>query len=135
MTFQLGAVLERDSTYITDLGLSEVRLMNNADFPWVILVPRLTGACEITDLTNDQYLMLNAEIRLMAKVMEMVFKPDKLNIATIGNKVRQMHYHIVARFEKDAAFPDVVWGKEFTAYNPDKLQERITEIKQILEHK
>lgn len=135
MSFQLGAVLERDSTFVTELGLSQVRIMHNADFPWVILVPRLVGAVEITDLTNDQYLMLNAEVRLMAKVMEVIFKPDKLNIAIIGNKVRQMHYHIVARFENDQAFPDVVWGREFAKYDQSELDSRIDKIKEILEHK
>ena len=132
MTFQLGAVLERDSSFITNLGLSQLRIMHNADFPWVILVPRLVGVSEITDLSSDDYRMLCSEIRLVAKIMELLFEPDKLNIATLGNKVRQMHYHIVARYEKDKCFPDLVWGREFTQYDPKELEDRIGNINRLL---
>ncbi len=132
MSFQIGAVLERDSSFIANLGLSQLRIMHNADFPWVILVPRLIGISEITDLSNDDYRMLCAEIRLVAKVMELLFEPDKLNIATLGNKVRQMHFHIVARYEKDRCFPDLVWGREFTPYDQKELEGRIENINKLL---
>lgn len=134
MTFQLGPMLENDSIFIADLGLSQIRLMNNANFPWVILIPRVTGVVEITDLTNDQYRMLNAEIRLAAKIMQIVFEPDKLNIATIGNKVRQLHYHIIARYENDPCFPETVWGYEKAEYSAEELELRITNIKKLLGH-
>lgn len=134
MTFKLGPVLENDSSFIADLGLSQIRIIHNANFPWVILVPRLPGVVEITDLSNDQYRMLNAEIRLIAKVMQIVFEPDKLNIATIGNRVRQLHYHVVARYENDACFPEPVWGKEMAQYDNEELQLRIENIQKLLGH-
>lgn len=134
MAFQLGPVLENDSIFIADLGLSQVRIMNNANFPWVLVVPRLAGAVEITDLSNDQYRMLNAEIRLVSKIMQIIFEPDKLNIATIGNKVRQLHYHVVARYEQDACFPEPVWGYQQDKYDAEELELRITNIKKLLGH-
>lgn len=134
MAFQLGPILENDSVFIADLGLSQIRIMNNANFPWVIVIPRLVGAVEITDLSNDQFRMLNAEIRLIAQIMQLIFEPHKLNIATIGNKVRQLHYHIVARYEHDACFPDTVWGYENTPYNPNDLKLHIANIKKLLGH-
>lgn len=132
MTFKLGPILEKDSIFITNLNLSQMRIMNNAHFPWIILVPRIDGVSEITDLSNDDYRLLNAEIRLVAKIMQIIFEPDKLNIATLGNKVRQLHYHIIARYENDGCFPDPVWGYPSTPYDDSVLNLRIDNIKQLL---
>ena len=101
MTFILDKTLEQDSTLITELKLCQVRLINNADFPWLILVPKLPGIAEITDLCNSEYNLLNQEIRLVAKALQSATTPDKLNIATIGNMVTQMHVHIIARYKSD----------------------------------
>lgn len=135
MSFQVGPILERDSIFVLELGLSQVRLMNNANFPWIILVPKVIDAVEITDLSPDEYNMVNAEIKLMAKVMQVVFEPDKLNIATIGNKVKQLHYHIIARFEKDSCFPETVWGRAAQTYDDKQLNEIVDKIQDILGHK
>ena len=116
MSFILDKRLENDSCLVIDLQLSQVRLVNNANFPWVIIVPRLKSIVEITDLTNEQYHRLNIEVLFVAKAMQRVFEPDKLNIATIGNKVRQLHYHVVARYKNDMCFPDPVWGAAKSLY-------------------
>ena len=99
MTFKLSSVLEQDSIFITKLELCQLRLMNNSHFPWVILVPERNDIVEIMDLKVNEFNKLNSEILQVAKIMKSVFNPDKLNIATLGNIVPQMHIHIVARFK------------------------------------
>ena len=130
--FNLEPQLQRDSTFIYDLGLSQVRIINNAEFPWIILVPKLQYITEITDLSDSQYSTLNLEIRLTAKMMQAIFQPDKLNIATLGNVISQMHYHIVARFKQDSCFPNTVWGRKFVHYKEEALNERISNIRTYL---
>ena len=116
MDFILDAQLANDSFLIKDLELTQVRLIDNANYLWVILVPRLNSIKEILDLSYQQYTVLNQEIFFVAKVMQKLFKPDKLNIATIGNKVSQLHYHIVVRYINDQSFPNPVWGQEAINY-------------------
>jgi diadenosine tetraphosphate (Ap4A) HIT family hydrolase len=117
MDFILDAQLANDSFFIKDLELTQVRLINNANYLWVILVPRINNIKEILDLSYQQYTMLNQEIFFVATVMQKLFKPDKLNIATIGNKVSQLHYHIVVRYINDQSFPSPVWGQEAINYS------------------
>ena len=117
MDFILDAQLANDSFLIKDLELTQVRLIDNANYLWVILVPRLNSIKEILDLSYQQYTVLNQEIFFVAKVMQKLFKPDKLNIATIGNKVSQLHYHIVVRYINDQSFPNPVWGQEAINYS------------------
>ena len=116
MDFILDAQLANDSFLIKDLELTQVRLIDNANYLWVILVPRVNNIKEILDLSYQQYTVLNQEIFFVAKVMQKLFKPDKLNIATIGNKVSQLHYHIVVRYINDQSFPNPVWGQEAINY-------------------
>lgn len=133
MTFILDKTLEQDSTLITELKLCQVRLINNADFPWLILVPKLPGIAEITDLCNSEYNLLNQEIRLVAKALQSATTPDKLNIATIGNMVTQMHVHIIARYKSDRLFPKPVWGCKFTPYPKEAINKRIQMLKEKIE--
>lgn len=133
MTFTLDPVLQKDSYFICDLELCQVRLIDNSDFPWVILVPRKDDISEITDLTETEYYLLSQEIRAMTTVMQGVFAPDKLNIATIGNVVPQMHYHIVARYKNDRLFPKPVWGLEFNNYENNEESARIKAIVDFME--
>ena len=123
MSFQLNKQLEKDSYYITDLALCQVRLMNSADFHWLILIPRKNNLVEITDLTDQDYQTLTFEIRKIANLMREELQPDKLNIAAIGNVVSQLHVHIIARYKTDKFFPSTVWGKESDPYAPEKLRE------------
>jgi len=132
MHFKLNAIVEKDSHFVTDLELCQLRLIDNVDFPWVILVPRLDNIVEITDLNNVQYGMLNNETRMIARVMQKAFIPDKLNIATIGNVVEQLHMHIIARYTNDKLFPKPVWGHKLINYTEEKLLETIVLIKNTL---
>ena len=126
--FKLDTKLESDSFVITNLDLSQVRLVNNSDYPWLILVPRKNSIFEITDLSLNEYNQLQGEIRTISQIMLEIFKPDKLNIATIGNVVRQLHVHIIARFKDDKLFPKPVWGCEFTPYLLHDLEFRRSTI-------
>jgi diadenosine tetraphosphate (Ap4A) HIT family hydrolase len=109
--FELDHRLNGDSLPVTDLDLCSVRLMNDARFPWLILVPRRSGMVEIFDLDDDDQQQLHLEIRRCAEVLRAHFKPDKFNLAALGNQVRQLHVHLIARYVDDAAWPDPIWGK------------------------
>ena len=133
MTFILDRTLEKDSILVTELKLCQVRLINNADFPWVILVPKLPDIIEITDLCNSEYSLLNQETRLVATALQSAISPDKLNIAMIGNAVSQMHVHIIARYKNDKLFPKPVWGHDFTPYSKEGINKRIKLLKEKIE--
>jgi len=122
MSFKLDPILERDSHYLTDLKLCQIRLMDNSNYPWLILVPMKNNIIEITDFEQTDYDLFYWEIRKVAKILQNEFKPDKLNIATIGNVVPQMHVHIIARFKNDTLFPKTVWGSQFLPYDEESLK-------------
>jgi diadenosine tetraphosphate (Ap4A) HIT family hydrolase len=116
--FTLHPQLESDTLPILDLELSQVRFMNNSQFPWIVLVPRAENASEIIDLTADQRHLLMDEIAYVSQVLQAVFTPDKINVAALGNQVLQLHVHVIARYKKDAAWPNPVWGLGAVPY-PD----------------
>ncbi|MET0367122.1 MAG: HIT domain-containing protein [Methylobacterium sp.] len=102
--------LSADTVHLGDLALSRVLLMDDARFPWLILVPRREGVSEITDLDEADAQALWQEIRLATGVMRDLAKPDKINVAALGNVVAQLHVHVVGRFRSDPAWPGPVWG-------------------------
>jgi diadenosine tetraphosphate (Ap4A) HIT family hydrolase len=108
--WSLDPQLAYDSVAVGELSLSHVRVMNDANYPWLILVPRHAGAVEIIDLDGEQQQDLMDEIALLSQVLKDVTACDKLNVAAIGNVVPQLHVHIVARRRSDAAWPRPVWG-------------------------
>ncbi|HVY21289.1 MAG TPA: HIT family protein [Bauldia sp.] len=108
--FSLDPVLAADSVAVSELSLSDVRLMNDARFPWLLLVPRRAGATEIIDLAKPDRAVLFEEINAASAALRAATHCDKLNVGALGNQVRQLHVHIVARFAGDAAWPGPVWG-------------------------
>jgi len=108
--FLLDPRLEADTIHLGDLPLSRALLMNDARFPWLILVPRRAGASEIADLDEVDATALMGEIRLSARLLAEIAGPDKTNVGALGNIVTQLHVHIVARFLSDPAWPGPVWG-------------------------
>jgi diadenosine tetraphosphate (Ap4A) HIT family hydrolase len=108
--FSLHPQLTRDSVPVGDLALSRVLLMNDANYPWLILVPRRVEAVEIVDLSEDDRLELMREIALVSVALKALTECEKLNLAAIGNIVPQLHVHVVARRHSDAAWPKPVWG-------------------------
>ena len=108
--FKLDPRLEKDSFFIVELALSDVRLMNDSRWPWLVVVPRIAGAEEIHHLSVDDEQVLVAEMNEVAVALEAITGCDKVNIAAIGNIVRQLHVHIIARNEGDTNWPKTVWG-------------------------
>ena len=101
--------LGKDTVMACDLALSRVLAMNDAEFPWLILVPRRTGVSDIIDL-GDEQAMLMEELSLISHVLKEETKCDKLNVAAIGNVVPQLHIHVVARRKDDPLWPKPIWG-------------------------
>ena len=126
-SYALDPRLAADSHPLHALPLGELRLMDDANYPWLVLVPRVAGARELIDLDSAQRQQLTAEIDLGLRLLREVFRPHKLNVAALGNLVPQLHVHLVARFEHDPAWPAPVWGRVAARpYSPEALVERIS---------
>jgi diadenosine tetraphosphate (Ap4A) HIT family hydrolase len=110
MEFELHPRLEADTWKIDDWPLSRVLLMDDARFPWLILVPRVPGATEIHRLEPPQRTILLDELVRAASALDRVTGAPKQNVGALGNLVPQLHVHVVARFPTDAAWPGPVWG-------------------------
>ena len=108
--FQLDPRLGRDTVFIADWPLCRVLLTDDARFPWLVLVPRRAGLAELDDLDEDDRTRLMHEIQRAMKTLRRVVACDKLNVGALGNIVRQLHVHVVARHTSDAAWPGPVWG-------------------------
>ena len=108
--FALDPQLAADALPLRELPLSSVLLINDARFPWFVLVPRIPDAREITDLAEADAAALMTELRIAVRVMLDLARPDKVNIGALGNVVPQLHVHVVGRFRSDPAWPGPVWG-------------------------
>jgi len=108
--FELDPRLAADSVFIADGPLSQVRLMDDTRFPWLLLVPRVPGASEWIDLDGGRQRLLLAEIDRVSRLLRDEPGVEKLNIGALGNIVRQLHVHLVGRHAGDAAWPGPVWG-------------------------
>lgn len=109
-SFTLDPRLEADTYDIGVLPLCRVLLMDDMRYPWVILVPQRAGSTEIIDLPKHDQHSLMAEISCASTALKILFSPDKLNVAALGNQVNQLHVHVLARFVSDTAWPNPVWG-------------------------
>ncbi len=109
-SFDLNPRLEGDSLPVLDLSLCAVRLMKDANYPWLLLMPRKPDLVEIIDLTELDQQQLMREIALTSQVLRDVTECEKLNVGALGNQVPQLHVHIIARFRADAAWPGPIWG-------------------------
>lgn len=120
--FALHPRLSADTVCLGHLPLSRVLLMQEHRFPWIILVPTLPDLSEISDLSETDQSRLILESSAVARQMLRHLMADKINVAAIGNLVPQLHWHVIARYRDDLAWPAPVWGR-FTpeAYAPDKL--------------
>mgnify|MGYP001198081495 FL=1 len=120
--FQLDTRLAQGSVAIGDWPLCHVRLKDDRRFAWLLLMPRRPGIVELTDLDAADYHTLCDETLLATKLVVEVARPDKTNVATIGNVVAQMHMHVVGRYHHDPLWPDPIWGKgEPQSYRPTEL--------------
>jgi len=128
MAFELAPELQRDCIELADWSLCKVLLMNDSQYPWFILVPRVEGCREIIDLDDKLQAQFWQESAQLSRTLQAVFSPDKLNVAALGNMVPQLHVHHIARFTNDAAWPKPVWG-----LHPAKpyTDEQIAELKKV----
>jgi diadenosine tetraphosphate (Ap4A) HIT family hydrolase len=129
--FILDKQLEGDSFFISNLKLSSLLLLNNMTYPWVILVPRRKNMVDIIDLSIEDRNILMEEISFTSGAMKEIFDPYKLNIASFGNIVRQLHVHIIARKEDDPTWPNPVWVDKTKnqLYDEETKDQIITKIK------
>ena len=108
--FELDPRLAADTFLVDETPLSQVLLMNDARYPWLILVPRRSDVTEPFELSEADQAQLWQESMRLGEAMKAHFAADKLNIAALGNQVAQLHVHHIARFRTDDAWPGPVWG-------------------------
>lgn len=133
--FALDPRLADDTIPVSDLALCRVLLARDANYPWLIMVPRRAGLVEIVDLGAAERIALMEEIAAVSEALRATVPCDKLNVAALGNSVPQLHVHVIARQHDDAAWPRPIWGAaEARPYSPGeaealaaKLAERLTQ--------
>ncbi|MEO7066434.1 MAG: HIT family protein [Rhodanobacter sp.] len=131
--FQLDPRLAADTHAVAQLALCDVLLMNDARYPWLILVPRRADMIEITDLTAAEQATLWQEVNRAGAALRAVAPCDKINIGALGNIVRQLHIHVVTRCEGDAAWPGPVWGHgRAQAYSSDHAHQLIAKLRHFI---
>ena len=113
-----------------ELKISELRLVDDARWPWLLVIPRVPLAVELIDVSPELRCQIWLEIEHVSQVMQDVFSPYKLNVAALGNQVRQLHVHVIARFSDDDAWPNPVWGVGApVAYEPSVLGARLKALR------
>jgi diadenosine tetraphosphate (Ap4A) HIT family hydrolase len=108
--WSLHPQLAADAVAAGDLYVSRVLVINDANYPWLLLVPRRPYVSEIIDLAADEQLLLMSEVARAGAVLKSITRCDKLNVAALGNVVPQLHVHVIARFRRDPAWPRPVWN-------------------------
>jgi len=125
--------LAADSVAVGKLALCEVRLQDDARFPWLVLVPQREGTAELFDLSAADRAAAMEEIAQCSAALRAVTQCLKINVGALGNIVRQLHIHIVARNEGDAAWPGPVWGSGVRVpYGETEQDELITRLRSAL---
>jgi diadenosine tetraphosphate (Ap4A) HIT family hydrolase len=131
--FVLDPRLAANTSPVASLPLCDVLLMNDARYPWLILVPRRAGMVEIIDLDAEAQTTLWQEVNRASAALRTLVPCDKLNLGALGNVVRQLHVHLVARCEGDAAWPGPVWGYgKAETYEPVARDRLIKALRKIL---
>lgn len=120
--FTLDQRLQQDTLLLGDFPLCRLLLMNDANYPWFILVPRRDEVSELFQLDAQEQQQLWRESTELAEVLKDTFKADKMNVATLGNVVSQLHMHVIVRRKDDPAWPAPVWGKHpAKAYSDEQV--------------
>jgi diadenosine tetraphosphate (Ap4A) HIT family hydrolase len=131
--FELDSRLDADCLYLVDWPLCRVLRMNDRAYPWLILVPRRTAIREIIDLEPADQQALLGEIGRASRVLRKTVKPEKLNVAALGNVVPQLHVHVIARFAEDAAWPRPIWGVQPPArFSPGEAEVEVIQWRERL---
>jgi len=131
--FVLDSRLEQDTLLLGDFPLCRLLLMNDAQYPWFILVPRREEVSELFQLDAADQQMLWMETTSLAETVKDTFGADKMNIATLGNMVGQLHMHVIARRRDDVAWPAPVWGRHpAKAYTEEQVAAIKNKLKLVL---
>lgn len=120
----------KSSYYIYDLKLCSIRMIDNSNFPWIILIPKRKSITDITHLKKNDRNQLMEEIVYCSNIMKKVFKTSRLNVEKIGNIVPQLHIHIIARKKTDATWPLPVWVAKSKNYKKKELDFNIKKIRE-----
>ncbi len=131
-TFELDPRHEQDSLFIKDLALSQLRLFNRSELLWLILIPRVANVTEFYELSTTEQALLSQEITFVSQLLKTHFPCDKLNIATLGNVVPQLHMHIIARRIDDPFWPKPVFGALHQTYSHEAAQALIQQLRALL---
>ncbi len=99
-----------DSYFICDLVLSKLYIKTDKENPWFLLVPRKSGITELMELSSEEQGHLMEEVTAVSEFLKLYYHPYKINVGALGNIVRQLHIHVIARFEEDRAWPNPIWG-------------------------
>ncbi|MGG5288507.1 HIT family protein [Pseudomonas shirazensis] len=127
--FVLDPRLQQDCLVLGDFPLCRLLLSKDANYPWFILVPRQADVSELFDLTAADQQQLWQETTCLANSLKQEFAADKMNVATLGNVVSQLHMHVIVRHRNDAAWPAPVWGKVTAA---EYSEEQLAQLRQRL---
>lgn len=129
MTFKLHADLKRDGIEIGTFALCRVLLIDDATYPWFVLVPQVSGLRDTIDMTPEDHAKLWQESKLFGTAIMQIFGGEKLNVAALGNMTPQLHIHHIVRLASDPAWPGPIWGvkplKAYTNFAVDEIREKI----------
>ncbi len=130
--FKIHKKFEKTTHYIADLKLCQVRLQDNAKFPWIMLIPKRNKVSQILDLNRKDQIRLMDEIQYCSKIMKKNFPCDNLNVEKVGNIVPQLHIHIVPRHKKDPSWPLSIWVVKGKPYSKLALSKMIVKLQSII---
>jgi diadenosine tetraphosphate (Ap4A) HIT family hydrolase len=132
--FELHPRLFKDTFAVANLNLCKLLLMNDSNYPWFILVPRIKNISELFELTKVDRQSLNIEVDELSRRLSLHFNAKKMNVAAMGNIVPQLHIHVIVRKETDAAWPNPIWNKvDIAPYKKNISIELIKDIRIIFE--
>lgn len=133
MAFQLDDRLAADTVSVMQSGVVDIRMMRDARYYWLVLVPQIEGAVEWFDLPDVAARGLFTTAQECAQRLQALTRADKMNIAALGNMVKQLHVHVIARHEADKAWPGSVWGVgEAVDFDEAELKDRLIALRAIL---
>lgn len=131
--FALDSRLQQDCLVIGDFPLCRLLLMNDSNYPWFILVPRREEVSELFQLDADDQRQLWQETTLLAETLKDIFAADKMNVATLGNVVSQLHMHVIVRRREDASWPAPVWGRHpAQPYSEQQAGQVVDKLRSVL---
>lgn len=131
--FELDGRIARDSDLIATLDLCQLRIQNDSRWPWLVMVPQRADMSEIFELSEADQALLSAEVNQVAAALKEITCATKINVGALGNIVRQLHVHVIARFEGDANWPGPIWGYgSAEPYDSEKRQALVNTLMEKL---